>query len=97
MNPFQGNKGTLEAAGRGVCSPNEKSTWKCFHPISTGTEAAVTQLQLVEKGVQAEMSSWLGPKGTRILLSFWRKIVKGERAVLRIVPPPLLFSNFLGV
>lgn len=77
MNPFQGNEDTLEAAGRAVCSPNEKSTWKCFYPISTGTEAAVTQLQLLEKSVQAEMSSWLGPNGTRILL-FLRKDRQGR-------------------
>jgi len=70
LNPFQGNEDTLEAVGRDVCSLNEKSTWKCFYPISTGTEAAVTQLQLLENSAQAEMSSWLGLNGTRILLSF---------------------------
>lgn len=70
MNPFQGKEDTLEAVGRDVRSLNEKSTWKCFYPISTGTEAAVRQLQLLEKSVQPEMSSWLGPNGTRLLLSF---------------------------
>lgn len=53
-----------------MCFVNERSTWKCFYPISTGTEVAPTQLQLLEKSVQAEMSSWLGPNGTRVLLSF---------------------------
>lgn len=70
MNPFQGNGDTLEAVGRGMCFVIAKSTWKCFYPISTGTEVASAQLQLLEKSVQAEMSSWLGPNGTRVLLSF---------------------------
>lgn len=70
MNSFQGNEDTLEAVGRGMCFVKEQSTWKCFYPISTGTEVAPTQLQLLEKSVQAELSSWLGPNGTRVLLSF---------------------------
>lgn len=70
MNPFQGNEDTPDTVGRDMCFVNEKSTWKCFYLISTGTEVAPAQLQLLEKSVQAEMSSWLGPNGTRVLLCF---------------------------
>lgn len=79
-----------------MCFVNEKSTWKCFYPISSGTEVAPTQLQLLEKSVQAEISSWLGPNGTRVLLSFQGRSLEEEQAVHCIVPPSLFF-NFPGI